>query len=73
MNQTFKDVPMGVDLRWVNAELLLSDPDDSRECLVDFKLRNIVNLETCAFKSKRKGESRCLGEVDGINTRISVG
>ena len=68
-----RDVPVHVDLCRVNAELLLSYPDDHGERLVDLKQRDVVNLEVGPLESLGQCDGRSDREVDGVETGVRVG
>ena len=66
------DVPEGVDLRRVNTELLLGDTNNNGERLVNLEVRDVVELETGALNSGWERKRRCLREVNGVDTSISI-
>ena len=63
---------MRVNLRGVNAELLLSDTNHNGERLVDLKLGDVVDLKTCALEGGRESKGRHLREVNRVNTGVGV-
>ena len=63
---------MRVDLRGVNAELLLSNTDDNGERLVNLELGDVVSLETSPLEGGGESKCRRLGEVDRIDTGVGV-
>ena len=71
-SNNYGDVPEGVDLRGVNTELLLGDTDNNGERLVNLEVRDVVELETGALNGGRECEGRCLREVNGVDTSVSI-
>ena len=67
-----RDVPVHVDLCRVNAELLLSYPDNHRERLVDLEERDVLNLEVSTLESLGQRDSGSNGEINGVKTGIRV-
>ena len=68
-----RDVPVHVDLCRVNAELLLSYPDNHRERLVDLEERDVLDLEVSTLESLGQSDSGCNGEINGVETSVRVG
>ena len=67
-----KSLPVDVDLRGINAENLLNNPDDNREGFVDLEKGDIVELETSLLDGDGEGNSGGRGEIDGFDTSIGV-
>jgi len=63
---------VNVNLRSRDVENLLGDVDDDGEGLVDLKQGDFVSGQASPFQRLGNGESRGGGEVDGVNTSISI-
>lgn len=70
MLHTSASLPIRVDLCGVETENLLGDANDSGECLVDFESCYVLNSQVSFLESDGKGNGRCDGEVDRLDTGI---
>ena len=66
------DIPVYVDFLRIDAQDLLSSPNDNGECFVDFKECDILDRKVCCLKGLGQCNRGCKWKVNGVQAGVSV-